>query len=135
MSFWILLSGDIESNPDPKLISGQSFLICHWNLSSISAHNFAKISVLTAYILVHNFDIICLSERYLNSKTSTHDKNLEIRGYNLLRTDHPCNNKRGGLCIFCRTTLPLRVLNISHLSECITFEISIGKKVCRSIHL
>ena len=131
--FLILLSGDIETNPGPK--PGQSFSICHWNLNSISAHNYTKISLLTVYVLVHNFDIICLSETYLNSETSTDDKNLEILGYCLLRADHPSNNKRGGVCIFYMTTLPLRVLNISYLSECITFEISIGNQVCRFIHL
>ena len=135
ISFSILLSGDIETNPGPKPIAGQSFSICHWNLNSISAHNFTKISLLTAYVLVHNFDIICLSETYLNSEISTDDKNLEIPGYYLLRADHPSNNKRGGVCIFYRTNLPLRVLNISYLSECITFEISIGNKICRFIHL
>ena len=56
-------------------------------------------------------------------------------GYCLLRADHPSNNKRGGVCIFYRTNLPLRVLNISYLTECITFEISIGNQVCRFIHL
>ena len=91
--------------------------------------------VLTAYVLVHNFDIICPSETYLTSETPTDDKNLEIPGYYLLRADHPSNNKRGGVCIFYRTTLPLRVLNISCLSECITFEIRIGNKVCRFIPL
>ena len=29
----------------------------------------------------------------------------------------------------------MRVLNVSYLSECITFEISIGNKVCHFIHL
>ena len=53
----------------------------------------------------------------------------------MLRADHPSNNKRGGVCIFYRATLPLRILNISYLSECITFEISIGNQVCRFIHL
>ena len=33
-------SEDIEKNPGPKLNSYQSFFICHWNLNSISAHNF-----------------------------------------------------------------------------------------------
>ena len=122
-------------NPGPKPIAGQSFSICHWNLNSISAHNFIKISLLTAYVLVHDFDITCLSETYLNSEISTDDKNLEIPGYYLLRADHPSNNKRGGVCIFYRNNLPLRVLNISYLSEYITFEISIGNKVCRFIHL
>ena len=116
-------------------ISGQSFSICHWNLNSISAHNYTKISLLTVYVLVHNFDIICLSETCLNSETLTDDQNLEIPGYCLLRADHPSNNKNGGVCIFYRTTLPLRDLNISYLSECITFEISIGNQVCCFIHL
>ena len=66
---------------------------------------------------------------------STDNENLEIPGCCLLRADNPFNNKRGGVCIFYRTTLPLRVLNISYLSECITFEISIGNQVCRFIHL
>ena len=133
--FLILLSEDIETNPGPKPISGQSFSICHWNLNSISAHIYTKTSLLTAYILVHNFDIICLSETYLNSETSTDDQKLEISGYCLLHADHPSNNKRGGVCNFYRTTLPFRILNISYLSECITFEISIGNQVCRFIHL
>ena len=87
--FSILLSGDIETNPGPKPIAGQSFSICHWNLNSISAHNFTKISLLTAYVLVHNFDIICLSETYLNSKISTDDKNLEIPAWFLFATCWP----------------------------------------------
>ena len=33
-------SGDIEQNPGLKPSSCQSFSICHWNLNSISAHNF-----------------------------------------------------------------------------------------------
>ena len=53
----------------------------------------------------------------------------------MLRADHPSNNKRGGVCIFYRTILPLRVLDISNLSERITLEIRIGNKVCCFIHL
>ena len=53
----------------------------------------------------------------------------------MLRVDHSSNYKRGCVCIFYRATLSLRVLNISHLSQCITFEISIGNKVCDFIHL
>ena len=97
--FLILLSSDIETNPGPKPISGQSFSICHWNLNGISAHNYTKISLLTAYVLVYNFYIIYLSETYLNPETSTDDQNLEIPGYCMLRADHPSNNKRGGVCM------------------------------------
>ena len=54
--------GDIEKNPGQKPNSSQKFSICQWNLNSISAHNFLKLSLLQAYITVHNSDIICLSE-------------------------------------------------------------------------
>ena len=39
--------------------------IWHWNLNSISAHNYAKIYLLKAYIAIHKFDIICMSETYV----------------------------------------------------------------------
>ena len=56
------LSGDVEFIPGPKPDSSQSFSICQWNLISMSAHNYSNISLLTAYIFIHDFDIICLSE-------------------------------------------------------------------------
>ena len=63
----ITLSGDVELNPGPKRNAVQTFSICHWNLNSICAHNFAKLSLLRAYVSVHKFDIIFLSETYLDS--------------------------------------------------------------------
>ena len=50
---------------------------------------FAKVSLLSAYISVQKFDIIYLSETYLNSEIPSDDENLEIAGYNLVREDHP----------------------------------------------
>ena len=96
----ILLSGDIEINLGPKSNFRECFSICHWNLNSISAQSYIKVSLLTAYNLIHNFDIICLSETFLNSKTAPNDPNVEIPGYNMYRADHPSNCKRGGICIF-----------------------------------
>ena len=58
-------SGDIEQNPGPKPSSCQRFSICHWNLNSISAHNFIKLSLLRPYITIRKFDVVCLSETYL----------------------------------------------------------------------
>ena len=83
----LMLCGDIESNPGPRPNSGQSFSICHWNLNSIAAHNFSKISLLRAYNAIHNYDIICLSEIYLNHDTSSDSDNLKIPGYELIRVD------------------------------------------------
>ena len=110
-SVLLLLGGEVELNPGPKQSSINTFSICHWNLNSVSAHNYAKIFLLKAYIAIHGFDIICISETYLDSSTSPDDRNLEISGYNLIRSDHPSNNKREGICIYYKHFLLLRILN------------------------
>ena len=69
-----LLSGEVEINPGAKRTPKGNLLICHWNLNSISAHNYVKLSLLRAYLAFHNFDIICLSEIYLNSSNLPDDK-------------------------------------------------------------
>ena len=92
---------------------------------------FTKVSLLSAYISVHKFDIICLSETYLNSEIPSDDKNLEISGYNLVREDHPSNSKRGGVCVYYKSSLPFRGINVKYLEESISFESRIGGKCCR----
>ena len=77
-SLLILLSADVELNPGPKRASTRNISICHWNLNSISAHNYIKLFLLKAYIAIHKFDIICLSETYLDSSTTSDDDNLAI---------------------------------------------------------
>ena len=49
--------------------------------------------------------------------------------------DHPSNCIGGGLCIFYKTMIPLRVLNNSDLNGCINSEVNIAIKICRFIHL
>ena len=56
-----------------------------------------------AYIAIHNFDIIYISEIYLNFSTPSDDNNLEISRYTLLCSDHPSNNKRSGVCIYYKS--------------------------------
>ena len=92
------LNGDVEMNPGPKLISKESFSICHWNLNSITAHNYTKILHLKADMAICKFDTICLSETYLDSTLPTlpDGENLHISGYNLVRFDHPSNIKHWG---------------------------------------
>ena len=70
--------------------------------------------------MVHKFDIIFLSETYLDSTLPLDD--------NLIYFDYPCNTKRGNFCLFFKNYLPLRVLNISYLIEHLNFENKIGDK-------
>ena len=126
----IRCSGDIGPNPGPKLNFSQSFSICHWNLNSVSGYNFIKVSLIRAYISVNKFEVICLLETFLDSTTLP-----EVPSYNLVRGDHPSNTKKGGVCIYYRDSLPLKVLDLHYLQECINFEIMIGNEICNFISL
>ena len=129
-SLAIKLSGDTEKNPGPKPNSCDCLSICHWNLNSISAQNFIRLSLFRAYISVNKIDIICLCETYLDSSISSDNVNLELPGYNLVHADNLTNTKRGGVCIYYHNSLPLKLIDIQLLNECINFEIRIGGKLC-----
>ena len=118
---------------DPKVILRKAFQSV---TGTLIAHNYTKTLLLKAYIAVYKFDVISLLETYLDSKTLTDDDNLDISGYNLVRSDHPSNSKRGGACIYYKETyIPLRVINVNYLNECIRFELNIGEKLCGFISL
>ena len=78
---------------------------------------------------------MCFSETFLESSILSDDVNLDIPEYNLVRADHQANTKRGGVCVYFRKSLPLRILDIHFLYECINFEMRIGDKVCNFISL
>ena len=67
---FLLLStcaGYIKISNCPKKEILVNFLLCHRNLNNIAAHNFLKLRLLEACNMNHNFNIICLSEMYLDA--------------------------------------------------------------------
>ena len=102
--------------------------MCHWNVNIVSAHNFSKVSLLRAYISIHKFDVICISETFPNSDTAFADDNLKNEGY-IVRSDHPSDYRRGGVCIYYNQSLALKILDIKYLQECIVFQVLITNKL------
>ena len=74
--------GDIEQNPESK----PNFLSKFFYLSLESQQHFGahfiKLSLLRPYITIHKYDVICLSETYLNASISNDDDSLKVPGYN-----------------------------------------------------
>ena len=128
LSIVLLRCGDIESNPGPRLNPNQGLSVCFWNLNSLSVNNFAKKDLLVAFNSIHNFDIICLAETYLDSSYPPEDIDLQIDNYTMLRADHPMDIKRGGVCVYHKNYLAVNVLNFNLLSECIIMEIEVDNK-------
>ena len=128
----IKISGDIELDPGPKQKQDQIITICQLNLSNIPAYKFQKLVLLQGYISSNKVDILCLSETFLNPNISCDDSNLQLPGSDLIRADHLSNTKRGGVWIYYRNLLPLKLINIHYLNECVSFEIKLGEKNLQS---
>ena len=60
----LLLSGDVELNLGPKCNYRTAFSICHWNLNSISAHNYAKVFFSLRLILQFVSLILFVYQKY-----------------------------------------------------------------------
>ena len=106
----ISLSGDIELSPGPKRDINQSSSVCQWNLNSVASHKFSKIQSLKTYNSIHKFDIICLSESYINTGILLNDNNLQIPGHNFVSINHPSYTKHGGVCLYYKCSLPQKVI-------------------------
>ena len=76
---------------------------------------------------MHKFDIICILETVLNNTYENIDLNL--RGYSLLRADHPSNVKMGRVCIDYKENLALKMISMQYLIESL-LKVKIGSKKC-----
>ena len=74
------------------------------------------------------YDIICLSETYLDSSVPYDDPRLNLSGYKLVRADNLSNNKRGGFSIYFKETLAIRPVPTNSLKVFIVKFLSVIKR-------
>ena len=76
------------------------------------------------YITQHNYDIICLTETFLIFSILSDDNRILIDGYNLRRSDHLSDSKKGGVCIYNKEHIPLILRDdINTLGSCLVTKI------------
>ena len=77
----LIWAGDIELNPHPIKKIPPIIFFCHWNLNIIVAHNLPKLCLLEAQVRYeeHKFDMICLSETFLDSSIPSNDEMLNMK--------------------------------------------------------
>ena len=104
--------------------------VCHWNLNSIWVEDFSQLPQISAFLNVHQFDIFCLTETFLDSSILSEDPRLVIEGCKFFRCDHPSNLGRGGVCLYFKDQLSLGISpNLTTLNECrLVCEIQNGSK-------
>ena len=102
------------------------FSFCTWNLNTISKDNFYRVTLLEAHTSIYNYDIISLCETSLNESLKI-DDNL-LPGYTYVPGNNPDGSLNGGVGIFHKDTLPLRIRYDLSFSECLVAELNFGKK-------
>ncbi len=118
----LLLSRNVELNPGPETLS-----FCCWNLNSITAYDFLRVSLLEAYNSLYNHDIMGIVETHLDDTVD--DERLALKGYEFIMNNHPLNKKRGGVGLYIRNSLPKKNrADLVTLPECIVCEIHLDKK-------
>ena len=80
--------------------------------------------LLKAYNAIYKYDFMGLSETCLDSSIPSDHLSLELEGYKLVRADHPDNVKLGGVCIYYKEYLPVRVINLPYLQEALLLELN-----------
>ena len=133
-AFWILaiiirLSADVHPNPGPE--SDQNFSsgflsFCNWNLNTLSKENFYRISLLEAHNTIFKYDIISLCETSLNDELTVPENALP--GYIYHPLNNPSGERNGGVGIFYKESLPLRIRDDLSFDECLVSELKFGHK-------
>ena len=74
-------------------------------------------------------DVKCLTETYLDSSVLVDDDNLQIPGYNSVLAGHASSTKCGGILIYHKNFLPIKLIDVKYLRESLKFQLIIGRKI------
>ena len=100
---------------------------CCWNLNSIAAYDFLRVSLIEAYNSVFNYDLLAIAETHIDSTID--EGRLALDGYSFMKGNHPHNVKKGGVGLYVTDSLPSKARSdLAILPECIVHEIHLNKK-------
>ena len=128
----ITLSYDVHPHPGPTNdvpvnVCNTGFItFCNWNVNTLSKDDFHRVSLIEANNTIFDYDIISLCETSLNNSVSVPENALN--GYIYHPCNHPSGEKKGGVGIFYKACLPLKIREDLSFQECIVTEMRFGRK-------
>ena len=130
LSLLLIMSSDVHPNPGPPSVNqnfSSGFLsFCNWNLNTLSKDNFSRVSLLEAHNTIFKYDIISLCETSLNDEATVPENALP--GYIYHPLNNPDGSKNGGVGIFYKDSLPLKIRPDLSFDECLVTELIFGYK-------
>ena len=61
----------------------------------------------------------------LDSSVTHNNENIQLDEYNLIRSDHPSDSKRGSVCLYYQESFGVKIITLSARNECILCEVFI----------
>ena len=95
-------------------------------MNSLVKDDFSRVKLLEAHNSVFRYDLISVYETCLNDSVELPDKLLD--DYSFVFQNNPLNTRRGGVGLFYKNSLPLRIRNDLAFDESIVAEINFGRK-------
>ena len=102
------------------------FTFLNGNLNSLTKENFDRAQILEAHDSIYDYDLISICETSLDD---TIEVPIELINDNkFVQRNNPNNTKHGGVGLFYKDTLPIKVRNDLPFDESIVVELLYGRK-------
>ena len=121
----IALSNDVHQNPGPAF-HNCFFTFMTWNVNSLSKDNFKRVDLIEADNSNFNYDLIAICETSLNDSIKLPDKLLN--DYTFVPSENPTNTRHGGVGLFYKNSLPIKIRNDLSFEDSIVAELNFGQK-------
>ena len=77
-----------------------------------------------AYNITYKYDVVDISESYLDSTVPLDDNSLSLNGYNLACPDYSDNVKKGSVYMFYKQNVSLMIITTRYFDHCLLCEVS-----------
>ena len=123
----ILISNDIHMNPGPQNhFQNNYFNFMNWNVNSLTKDSFQRVDLIDAHNSIFNYDLISVCETNINDSIEIPETLLN--DYSFEHANHPSNRKHGGVGLFYKNSLPIKIRHDLSFEESIVVELKFGRK-------
>ena len=96
-----------------------------WNVNSIIKDNFQRVRLIEAHNSIFNYDLIAICETSLNDSIELPD--ILINDYTFVSSKNPTNTRHGGVGLFYKNSLPIKIRNDLSFDESIVVELNLAE--------
>ena len=88
-----------------------------WNFNSIAKDDFQRVRLIETHNSIFNYDLISICETSLNDSIKLPD--ILLNDYTFVHSKNPTNNRHGGVGLFYKNSLPIKIRNDLSFDESI----------------